>query len=50
MDAQTKPFAICIDNRDYQASLVLGRSTGLFQMRERPRMIWCESSTKVVRT
>ncbi len=25
MDAQTKPFAICIDNRDYQASLVLGK-------------------------
>jgi hypothetical protein len=25
MKAQTKPFALCIDNSDYQASLVLGK-------------------------
>ena len=25
MKAQTKPFALCIDNSDYQASLILGK-------------------------
>jgi len=25
MNAQTKPFALCVDNSDYQASLILGK-------------------------
>jgi hypothetical protein len=25
MKARTKPFALCIDNSDYQASLILGK-------------------------
>ena len=25
MKTQTKPFALCIDNTDYQASLILGK-------------------------
>ncbi|MGH9784807.1 MAG: hypothetical protein ACRD88_11525 [Terriglobia bacterium] len=25
MKAQTKPFALCIDNNDYEASLLLGK-------------------------
>jgi hypothetical protein len=25
MNTQTKPFALCIDNSDYQASLSLGK-------------------------
>jgi len=25
MKAQTKPFALCIDNSDYEASLILGK-------------------------
>jgi hypothetical protein len=25
MSAQTKPFVLCIDNSDYQASLILGK-------------------------
>ena len=25
MKAQTKPFALCVDNSDYEASLILGK-------------------------
>jgi hypothetical protein len=25
MNAHTKPFALCVDNSDYQASLILGK-------------------------
>ena len=25
MNAQTKPFALCVENSDYQASLILGK-------------------------
>ena len=26
MKAQTKPFALCIDNSDYEASIILGKA------------------------
>src|ERR1700691_542477 len=49
MKAPAKSFVLCIDNSDYQASLILGKVYRILPDPRAAKMIWCASSMRAAR-